>query len=102
MYDYVRFGVHVATFWHKAVYAAITHPALMSAKILNASAWDDLKTTGNINDIALQQCQITRRLLNEALSDRHQCFGDATVSALNSLALFDVRSVDPRGYLAGC
>lgn len=99
MYEYVRSGTRLAKFFSSVIYAAITHPALMSAKILNASAWDDLNTTEHISDITLQQSRITRHLLNDALANREQCFSDGTTAALNTVTLFDVTASTPGLFL---
>jgi phospholipase/lecithinase/hemolysin len=90
MYDYVHPGTGLHKFFLSIIYAAINHPALMSAKILSASAWDELNTTEHISSITMQQSNITRELLNGALTNREQCFSDVTVAALLSLLLFDV------------
>lgn len=92
MFEYVHSGTGLHRFFSTVIYAAITHPALMSAKILNASAWDDLSATDNISAITLQQSHITRQLLNESLANREQCFSDVTTAALIAVLLFDVRA----------
>lgn len=61
----------------------------MSSKILNASAWDDLTATGEIGALTLQQCGITRRLLNDSINDGQEG-SDVTVAALIAVLLFDV------------
>jgi hypothetical protein len=92
MYDYIHSGTGLHKFFMSVIYAAITHPALMSAKILSASAWDDLNKAEHISAITLQQSHITRQLMNDSLSNQEQCFSDVTAAALISVLLFDVRA----------
>lgn len=90
MYDYVHPGTALHSFFLSIIYAAVDHPALMSAKILSASAWDDLNKTEHISPITMQQSNITRELLNGSLANEEQRFSDVTVAALLSVLLFDV------------
>lgn len=99
MYEYVNSGAGLPRFFSSVIYAAITHPALMSAKILNASAWDDLSSTENISAITLQQSHITRQLLNESLAYQEQCFSDVTTAALIAVLLFDVPTSTVKQFL---
>lgn len=92
MYEYVRFSHQIHPFFSTVVCAAVSHPALMSSKILNASAWDDLSSTGEIGTLTIQQCGITRRLLNDFINDGQEC-SDVTLAALVAVLLFDVRFV---------
>ncbi|OOQ81812.1 hypothetical protein PEBR_43273 [Penicillium brasilianum] len=94
MYEYVNSGAGLPRFFSSVIYAAVTHPALMSAKILNASAWDDLSSTEHISAITLQQSHITRQLLNESLAHQEQCFSDVSTAALIALVNFDLNAFE--------
>ncbi|CEJ57222.1 hypothetical protein PMG11_05923 [Penicillium brasilianum] len=98
MYEYVNSGAGLPRFFSSIIYAAVTHPALMSAKILNASAWDDISSTEHISAITLQQSHITRRLLNESLAHQEQCFSDVSTAALIAVLLFDLVNFDLNAF----
>jgi hypothetical protein len=94
MYEYLHYGHLLHPFFSTVICAAVSHPALMSSKILNASAWDDLSISGEISDLTLQQCVITRKLLDDSLSVGEEACSDVTIAALVALILFDVRTFD--------
>lgn len=96
MHQYVLYGHQVHPFFSHVIYAATSHTALMSTKILNASAWDDLNTEGEVSTLTLQQCAITRKLLGHVLEDRELACSEPTFAALVATLLFDVRGP---GYL---
>ena len=93
MYEYVHFSHQIHPFFSTVICAAVSHPALMSSKILNASAWDDLNIAGEISVLTLQQCAITRRLLKDSLSEDEEACSDVTIAALVAVLLFDVRTL---------
>lgn len=90
MHQYVLYGHQVHPFFSHVINAAVSHTALMSTKILNASAWDDLNTEGQVSDLTLQQRTITRKLLGQVLEDREVAYSEATLAALVATLLFDV------------
>jgi len=90
MYQYVHCSHQIHPFFATVICAAVSHPALMSSKILNASAWDDISTNGHISDLTYQQCNITRRLLSQSLEDREVALSDMNIAALIAILLFDV------------
>ncbi|KAJ5198060.1 uncharacterized protein N7498_007177 [Penicillium cinerascens] len=94
MYEYVHFSHQIHPFFSTVICAAVSHPALMSSKILNASAWDDLSITGKISALTLQQCAITRRLLNDSFSEGGEACSDVTIAALVAVFLFDLVNDD--------
>jgi hypothetical protein len=94
MYQYMLYGQQVHPFFSHVIYAATSHTALMSTKILNASAWDDLNIEGQISSLTLQQCAITRKLLGEVLEDRELACSEPTFAAPAATLLFDVRSTE--------
>ncbi|KAK5790074.1 hypothetical protein VI817_007361 [Penicillium citrinum] len=90
MHEYVLYGHQVHPFFSHVINAAVSHTALMSTKILNASAWDDLNTEGQISDLTLQQHVITRKLLGQVLEDVELACSEPTLAALVATLLFDV------------
>lgn len=90
MYQYVQYSHQIHPFFATVISAAVSHPALISSKILNASAWDDISTKGHISDLTFQQCHITRRLISQSLEDRAVAFSDMNIAALIAILLFDV------------
>lgn len=75
------------------VLAAATYAPLMSAKILTASAWDDINNVGEISNLTLEQGVITRRLMNDSFNNVHEASSDVNIAALISLLIFDVRQI---------
>jgi hypothetical protein len=65
----------------------------MSSKILNASAWDDISTTGETSDLTRQQLTITRNLLNTSFDNLEEGCGDSNIAAMIAVLLFDVTTV---------
>lgn len=63
----------------------------MSAKLLNASGWDDVNNFGEITRSTLQQRFITNRILERSLFNNHESHADVTISALQSMLAFEVR-----------
>ncbi|KAJ5594254.1 uncharacterized protein N7459_000462 [Penicillium hispanicum] len=92
MYHYVRDSHRVHPFFSTVISAAISHPALMSSKILNASAWDDLSAVGRISGLTLQQGAITRRLFDESVRTREEVCSDVNIATLIAILLFDLVS----------
>lgn len=90
MHEYVLYGHQVHPFFSHVINAAVSHTALMSTKILNASAWDDLNTEGQVSDLTLQQHVITRKLLGQVLEDVELACSEPTLAALVATLLFDM------------
>jgi hypothetical protein len=91
MYRYLNYSHHIHHFFSTVVYAALTHLPLMSSKILNASAWDDISSTGEISDLTLQQRTITRNLLNASFENMEEGCSDSNIAAMIAVLLMDVQ-----------
>jgi hypothetical protein len=78
--------------YHNVLRWVRNEPYFASAKVLGASAWDDILETGELSAWTLKQHLITKQLLNDVLQkdgggqDKH-----ATVAAIQSLLGFEVR-----------
>lgn len=89
MYEYVQFSQQLHSFFSTVVCVSVSDPAMMSSKILNASAWDDLNLTGEVGSLTLEQANITRRLLNNAINDGNP-WDNVAVATLVAVIVFDV------------
>lgn len=70
---------------------AIADPHFMSAKLLNASSWDDVQESGELSSWTIRQRCITIRLLSDTLDyGTGQYQQHVTVAALQSLLAFEV------------
>ncbi|KAH8811316.1 hypothetical protein F5884DRAFT_781762 [Xylogone sp. PMI_703] len=85
-------------FFHLVLPASITHVPLMSVKILNASAWDDLSRAGRISDITFHQRNITLKLLNDSLSNPDEASSDANIGAMISYNSFNFINDDQPAF----
>ncbi|KAJ6031064.1 hypothetical protein N7540_001796 [Penicillium herquei] len=88
MSEYVLYGHQVHPFFSTVVSAAVSHPVLMSAKILNASAWDDLMVHDKIEKLTFEQSTITRYLLSQTMDSRDNS-KVVNLAALVAILLFD-------------
>lgn len=67
----------------------------MSAKLLNASGWDDILEMGSLSPWTTRQRFITIRLLNDTLANEREArHKHSTVAAIQSLLAFEVRERD--------
>lgn len=89
MYEFVQFSQHLHPFFSTVVCVSVLNPAMMSSKILNASAWDDLNLTGEVGGLTLQQGGITRRLLNDSINAGNP-WDNVAVATLVAIIVFDV------------
>jgi len=62
----------------------------MSAKLLNASAWDDLNTNCEISSLTFFQRNIAEGIMSDCLADSKLANGDANLLALLTLLVFEV------------
>ncbi|KAJ5711750.1 hypothetical protein N7488_005906 [Penicillium malachiteum] len=81
----------------RVVSAAVSHPVLMSAKILNASAWDDLMAHDRIESLTFEQSLITRYLLAQAMHSRDTS-SEVKLAALVAILLFDMVAEDSSSF----
>ncbi len=64
---------------------SITSPHFTSAKLLNASAWDDVEEFGELTSWTLRQWSSTTWLLNDTLKIELEVRKDATIAAIQSV-----------------
>jgi hypothetical protein len=63
----------------------------MSAKLLQISAWDDMRDTGAVSEWAVRQRVITTRLLDNAFMEGVKLDMRVTVCTILALLGFEVR-----------
>ena len=68
----------------------IHHPHFTSAKLLNASGWDDLQEDGKLSPWTIRQRQISIRLIEDVLRHDFSAHKYSTVGAIQSLLAFEV------------
>jgi hypothetical protein len=86
----MRGNVYLHSFSHNIFSWAITYPHFTSAKILNASGWDDVQESGELSSWTLRQRSITMRLIDHTLKAECEGHKDATIAAIQSLLGFEV------------
>jgi hypothetical protein len=72
----------------------MSEPHFMSAKLLNASGWDDVLESGELTLWTVRQRFITIRLLRDALTNevwRKDKY--STIAAIQALLAFEVRII---------
>ncbi|KAL1965848.1 hypothetical protein VTN77DRAFT_5169 [Rasamsonia byssochlamydoides] len=89
VYQYLQSSREAHPFFRTVIPASISHVPLISAKILNASAWDDLNGAGGISDVTLHQRSIALSLLNDALANLDEACSDVNIAAMMSFLTFD-------------
>ncbi|KAJ5162131.1 hypothetical protein N7492_007523 [Penicillium capsulatum] len=97
MYEYVQFSQQLHPFFSTVICVSVSNPALMSSKILNASAWDDINLTGEVGNLTLQQGAITRRLLNDSINDGNP-WNNVAVATLVAVIIFDLVNDDQDAF----
>jgi hypothetical protein len=70
---------------------AVETPHFMSAKLLRASAWDDMRDSGKLSEWTVQQRCITSRLLNDSFRTGTKINMLLAVSTIQLLLEFEVR-----------
>lgn len=66
------------------------HVPLMSAKLMNASAWDDLNTNGEISSLTVFQRNIAEGIMSNYLAESESANSDANLLAFLTLLAFEV------------
>lgn len=69
---------------------AVTTPYYTSAKLLQASGWDDVQDSGELSEWTARQRCITVRLLDDAFATGAKLEVQATVSTVLLLLSFEV------------
>jgi hypothetical protein len=77
-------------FYQNIIPWTVENPALMSVKILNASAWDDINETGRISPWSFHQRSVSLKLLHDLLSQLQHACSDVTIATLQGLLGFEV------------
>ena len=70
---------------------AATTPSFMSAKLLQVSAWDDMRHTGVLSKWVIRQRAITTRLLDNAFLEGVKLDMRVIVCTIQALLGFEVR-----------
>jgi hypothetical protein len=77
-------------FFYSVVPAVDSHVPLMSAKLMNASAWDDLNTSGEISNLTFFQRRIAEEIMSDYLAESQLGNSDANLLAFLTLLAFEV------------
>lgn len=62
----------------------------MSAKLMNASAWDDLNTNGEISELTIFQRSIAEGIMSDYIAESKSANSDANLLAFLTLLAFEV------------
>lgn len=90
LYRYIEASAELHPFYYSVVPAVDFHVPLMSAKLLNASAWDDLNRDGEIGPLTLFQRTIAEGIMSDHLAESNLANDDANLLALLTLLAFEV------------
>lgn len=77
-------------FFSSVVPAVNFHVPLMSAKLLHASAWDDINNNCEISELTLFQRRIAEGIMSDCLAESKLADSDANLLALLALLAFEV------------
>jgi hypothetical protein len=86
----MRLHINGHSFLRNVITWSITFPHFTSAKLLNASGWDDIEESGELSPWTRRQRFITVKILNDLLKEDFKVYNDATIAAIQSLLGFEV------------
>ncbi|KAK9364576.1 hypothetical protein V1509DRAFT_643537 [Lipomyces kononenkoae] len=98
-HQYIESSAYLHTFFRCMIPAMVFHVPLMSTKLVNATAWDDLNSpNGEISDLTLFQRSIAESILSDSLEDLEVASSDVNITAILTLLAFEIVNGDQLGY----
>ncbi|KAK9237980.1 hypothetical protein V1525DRAFT_388009 [Lipomyces kononenkoae] len=98
-HQYIESSEYIHPFFRSMIPATVLHAPLMSTKLVNATAWDDLNgPDGEISDLTLFQRSIAERILSDSLADLEVARSDVNITAILTLLVFEIVNGDQLAY----
>ncbi|KAH8698615.1 hypothetical protein BGW36DRAFT_376469 [Talaromyces proteolyticus] len=97
--QYIESSAYVHPFLRSMIPAMVVHVPLMSAKLVNATAWDDLNGPDcEISELTLFQRGITQGIISDSIADSKSSGSDINITALMTLLAFEIVNGDKLVY----
>ncbi|KAK9427201.1 hypothetical protein V1505DRAFT_380941 [Lipomyces doorenjongii] len=98
-HQYIESSAYMHPFFRCMIPAMVLHVPLMSTKLVNATAWDDLNGPHcEISDLTLFQRSITESILSDSLADLEVASSDVNITAILTLLAFEIVNGDQLAY----